>query len=325
MPGTRTSQMLPAMKAVVLDANHLNLSDQDWKPLEQVLDLHRFGLTPHQPGTILKRAREYEVIFTERVPLPAPLLKQLPRLKAIALLGPDDDFIDHTTCHQQGIALIHLARQIFAKDAARLTLACIMHSCLPLDAQCQFSQTHWLDSPTPFAWPYPVTNPEEITLGIIGFGRAGRLVAQWAHQLGFQVQITSPSAQPNSAPEYRVVTLDTLLQTSDLISLHCPLTAETQNLIQSERLKQCRPGSVLINTAHGKLVDETAVAVALHQNRLKAFYADRLRTEPISTGHVLLRAPRVFLTGGLSLASLHSRRRLVAALAEFFAQNFPPS
>ncbi|MCZ7590653.1 MAG: D-2-hydroxyacid dehydrogenase [Kiritimatiellae bacterium] len=158
------------------------------------------------------------------------------------------------------------------------------------------------------------------TIGVVGFGRVGQVVARIARGFGMNVLIvdtTPPAAIPEGA---HLGELDALLSVSDVVSLHCPHTLQSERLINSATLARMKPSAYLLNTAHGALIDEDAVAASLRERKLSGYAADVLAGEPPSPKNPLLRAPRCILTPHLAWGSRAARERIIQQAAEQLKQ-----
>jgi glycerate dehydrogenase len=148
-------------------------------------------------------------------------------------------------------------------------------------------------------------------LGLVGFGAIGQRVAELARAFKMQVSVARHGARALSSADVTPRELDELFQTSDILSLHCPLTDETRQLVDARRLGLMRPSAVLVNTARGGLVDEAALATALRAGTIAGAYLDVLGDEPPPLDHPLVALPNCFVTPHIAWASLEARRRLL--------------
>jgi glycerate dehydrogenase len=163
-------------------------------------------------------------------------------------------------------------------------------------------------------WDYPLVNLSGKTIGIVGYGRIGQAVAKIAEAFGMKVIISQRGTRTH--PGVRSVPLDDLFAESDVVSLHCPLTAENRALVNRERLARMKPNAYLINTSRGPLVDEPALADALNAEQIAGAGLDVLSVEPPPADNPLLKAPNCIITPHIAWATRESRARLMQILIE---------
>ncbi|MDE6737097.1 MAG: D-2-hydroxyacid dehydrogenase, partial [Treponemataceae bacterium] len=176
----------------------------------------------------------------------------------------------------------------------------------------------WTNCPDFCYWLSPLTELRGKTIGIFGFGTIGRKVAEIAHAFSMNVIVRTHSECSYTGSEKSVST-EELFRQSDVVTLHAPLTAETENLVNEKTLALMKPTAYLINTARGGLVDERAVRDALDANRIAGYAADVARDEPMSADCPLRNAPNCLITPHIAWAPRETRERLLAAAAENIA------
>jgi glycerate dehydrogenase len=305
------------VRIVVLDGHALNPGDNPWDPVAALGDFEVYDSSPR--ATVVARARGAEVVVTNKTRLPADALAALDGLRLIAVLATGYDNVDVAAARARGVTVCNVpayatdsvAQHVFALllEIAQRPAA---HDAAIRDGAWQRSGefTFWLSAPLELAGR---------TLGIVGYGRIGQRVAALAHAFGMNVlcatRSTGARAAPSSGP-LAFVPLARLLAESDVVSLHCPLTPETERMIDAAALACMRDDAILINTARGRLIDEDALAAALRSGRLAGAGLDTLSREPPPPDHPLLSAPRCVLTPHMAWASLAARRRLMLATAE---------
>jgi glycerate dehydrogenase len=171
----------------------------------------------------------------------------------------------------------------------------------------------WTACPDFCYWDYPLLELDGLTMGIVGFGRIGRSVANLAAAFGMKVMAHSRSSGAGVSPaSVNFVDLETLFRQSDVISLHCPLTPETKHLVNAERLTWVKSSALLLNTSRGALIDEPALAEALNSNRIAGAGLDVLGMEPSPANHPLLHARNCLITPHIAWATRAARSRLLA-------------
>ncbi len=298
------------MNIIILDGYTANPGDLSWQELAEMGELTVYDRTCSED--IVDRAKTADIVLTNKVCLGRQELEQLPRLRYIGVLATGYNVIDLEAARERNIVVTNVpaystesvAQMVFAH------LLCVTHH-VEHYAQ-QNRQGRWSGGEDFCYWDEPLIELQGKTFGIVGLGNIGRRVADIARAFGMQVAAyTSKSA--NELPPYiNKVSMSELLSASDVVSLHCPLTAETKHLINERSLQQMKPTAILINTGRGPLVSDEAVAQALQEERLHAYCADVLTEEPPRPDNPLLSCPRAYLTPHIAWATSEARRRLVA-------------
>lgn len=236
---------------------------------------------------------ETDALIVELNAVTTGMLALLPRCRIIACASTGYDYVDWRTAAQRGIWTTHVP-DYCTEEVATHAIALLLSQARRLPGLfAQVQRADW--NPLPVR---PIRRLQDQTLGIIGLGRIGKSVARKAQGLGMRVIAQDPYVDEAAMAEFRVrrVERDELLRTSDYVSLHTPLTHETDQMIGVDALALMPPTAVLINTARGRLVDEAALLAALRSGRLAAAALDVLCDEPPAPDHPLLREPRVFIT-----------------------------
>lgn len=303
--------MPDALRIVVLDGFTANPGDLDWAPLAALGALTVHERTPARLAR--ERAAEAAVVLTNKVVLDAATLAALPRLRYIGVLATGTNVIDLPAAARRGIVVTNVPGYSTASVAEHtiglmLTLA---HGIGRLDADVRAGG--WVRSADFCYGHLGLRELAGTTLGLVGVGAIGGAVATMARAMGMRTIGATRSGTAGGGVQ--PVSFETLLDESAVISLHCPLTDATARLIHTAALARMQPGAILINTARGGLVDESAVAAALHAGRLGGYGADVLSAEPPSPDNPLLTAPRCVLTPHVAWATRESRRRLIAVAA----------
>jgi glycerate dehydrogenase len=301
-------------RIVVLDGHTLSPGDLSWEPLERLGELVVFERTP--PELIVERALGADVIVTNKTRLVAETLNALPGLRGIAVLATGFDMVDAAAARARGIPLCNVPAYSTA-SVAQHTLALLLELVSHVGLHAAATRAGEWSKNTDFSfWKEPIVELDGLSFGIVGLGAIGRRVAVGARALGMRV-LATPSRRLPEPPEgvdYRP--LDALFAESDVVSLHCPLRAETERLVRRERLERMRPGALLINTARGALIDEPALAAALETGVIAGAALDVLSVEPPPADHPLLKAPRCVITPHQAWTSRAARARLLATTAE---------
>ena len=309
------------MNIVVLDGHTLNPGDLRWDELQALGSCEIFDRTP--PGQILARAAAAEIILTNKVPLTRETIAALPQLRYIGVLATGYNIVDVIAARARAIPVTNVP-DYSTRSVAQLVFALLLELTHHAGHHAQtVREGRWSRNADFCYWDYPLLELDGLKLGIIGFGRIGREVARLAQAFGLRVLVHSRT-QPAQPPDgVTFVSLEALLQQSDIVSLHCPLTPETQHLINTPRLAQMKPGAFLINTSRGPLVEESALAHALNSSRLAGAALDVLSTEPPPLDNPLIIAKNCLITPHVGWATRAARERLmritVANLRAFLA------
>jgi len=298
------------MNIVILDGYTTNPGDLSWNELEQLGELTVYDRTRSED--IIPRAKGADIVLTNKVCLGRKELEQLPQLKYIGVLATGYNVVDLEAAREGGIVVTNVpaystesvAQMVFAH------LLCITHH-VEHYAQ-QNRQGRWSSNQDFCYWDEPLIELQGKTFGIVGLGNIGRRVAAIAQAFGMRVTAYTSKAA-SELPQYiNKVSMHELLSASDIVSLHCPLTADTKHLINNETLREMKPTAILINTGRGPLVCDEDVARALDEGRLHAYCADVLTEEPPRKDNPLLSCARAYLTPHIAWATSETRQRLIA-------------
>ncbi|UKK47327.1 D-2-hydroxyacid dehydrogenase [Prevotella sp. E9-3] len=302
------------MKIVILDAYTANPGDLSWEPLKEIGELTVFDRT--MPEETVARAAEAEIVLTNKVILGLKEMEQLPHLKYIGVLGTGYNVVDVDAAHQRGIVVTNVPAYS-TESVAQMVFAHLLTVTNRIEHYArQNREGRWTNNPDFCYWDTPLPELYGKTFGIVGLGNIGRRVAQIALAFGMKVQALT-SKQANALPEgVKKVELAELLATSDVLSLHCPLTPDTRCLINAQTLSQMKSSAILINTGRGPLINDADVAQALAEGRLAAYCADVLTNEPPLADNPLLTQSNAYLTPHIAWATGEARKRLLAVAIE---------
>ena len=312
------------MKIVILDAYTANPGDLSWEPLKAIGELTVYERT--KPEETVARAVEAEIVLTNKVILGLKEMEQLPHLKYIGVLGTGYNVVDVDAAHQRGIVVTNVPAYS-TESVAQMVFAHLLTVTNRTEHYAQQNREgRWTNNPDFCYWDTPLPELYGKTFGIVGLGNIGRRVAQIALAFGMKVQALT-SKQADALPEgVKKVELAELLATSDVLSLHCPLTPDTRCLIHAQTLAQMKSSAILINTGRGPLINDADVAQALAEGRLAAYCADVLTNEPPLADNPLLTQPNAYLTPHIAWATGEARKRLLAVAIEnvrAFVQQHP--
>ncbi|MDE5876360.1 MAG: D-2-hydroxyacid dehydrogenase [Muribaculaceae bacterium] len=297
------------MKIVVLDGYGMNPGDMSWKPLEELGDVTVYERTP--ADKVLERSTGAEVLLTNKTVLTGEILRSLPQLRYVGVLATGYNVVDIKAARELGIVVTNIPA--YSTDSvAQMVFAHLLAIVTRVEYYATENRTgRWSRSKDFCYWDMPLNELAGKTFGIIGLGNIGKSVAHIARAFGMKVKAFT-SKHPDELPEgVAKADLDELFATSDVVSLHCPLTEGTYHLVNASRLAQMKPSSILINTGRGPLVDEIALAEALNSGEIYAAGVDVLSTEPPATDNPLLTARNCFITPHLGWATKEARERLL--------------
>ena len=301
--------MKEAMKIVILDGYTANPGDRSWKGLEALGELTVYDRT--KADETVARAAEADIVLTYKVIINKEVIAQLPRLKYVGVLATGYNVVDIEAAHERGIIVTNVPAYS-TESVAQMVFAHLLTVTNRTEHYAILNrQGRWSTNPDFCYWDTEMTELAGKTFGIVGLGNIGCRVAQIALAFGMKVKaLTSKTADALPAGIEKA-SLEELLATSDVVSLHCPLTDNTRRMMNGETLRLMKPTAILINTGRGPLVDDQAIAEALEEGRLAAFCADVLTEEPPKADHPLLKQPNAFITPHIAWATKEARSRLI--------------
>jgi len=297
------------MKIVELDAYAANPGDLSWEPLEELGELVIYERTPAE--LVVERAKDADAILINKVHITEEVLAQLPKLKYIGVLATGYNVVDTKAASRHGIVVTNIPA--YSTDSvAQMTFALMLTMAFRPEHYAQENRKgRWSQNPDFCYWDTPLIELSGKTLGIVGLGNIGMKVANIARQFGMDVFALTSKNSADLPDGIQKTTLDGLLAVSDVITLHCPLTAQTHHLIDAQALEGMKPGSILINTGRGPLVDEYAVAEALASGHLAGYGADVMADEPPQADNPLFKQPNAYITPHIAWATREARQRLM--------------
>lgn len=301
------------MKIVILDAYAANPGDLSWDEFAALGELTVYDRTA--PEDVAARIGDAEVVFINKVRLTDDIFAACPNLKLVSILATGYNIVDLAAAKRRGITVCNVPGYS-TRAVVQMTFALLLEICQQVGLHSGAVHTgRWQTCPDFCFWDRPLIELDGKTMGIVGYGAIGSAVGTVAQALGMKLLVTARHEKP--VPEgARFVSLPELLAQSDVVSLHCPQTAENARMIDAGALAQMKDGAILLNTARGGLLDEQAVADALRSGKLLAAGMDVVSAEPICADNPLLTAPNCFLTPHIAWAPLETRRRLQAISAE---------
>jgi len=302
------------MRAVYLDYASLDKNDLDFSALNAVYDeLSLYEAT--QPAELLARVQHVDVIISNKVMIDAQTMQQCPNLKLILISATGTNNIDLVQAAKQGVTVCN-CQGYGTAAVAQHTLMLMLNLATSFRQYDQAVQLGEWNKASQFCLlDYPIIELSGKTLGIVGYGELGQAVANLARAFGMNIQI---AALPNRPAGAERVAFAELLPQVDFLSLHCPLTDDTRDLIDADALAKMKSSAFLINCARGGVVNETALAEALKTGVIAGAATDVLTVEPPTNGNVLLDAsiPNLIITPHSAWGSVDARQRIVQQMVE---------
>ncbi len=299
------------MKIVVLDGKTLNPGDLSWEKLERLGDVTLYERTPI--ALTLERSAEAEILITNKAPLSAQVISQLQKLRYIGVSATGCNIVDVRAAVQHGVTVTNVP--IYGTNSvAQMVFALLLELCHHVQAHSDaVRQGEWSRSSDFCFWNYPMIELAGKTMGIIGFGRIGQQVGRIASVLGMHVLAADIVQQnPPELEHFRWAEIPELLGDADVVSLHCPLVADTKGLISRQNIERMKHSAFLINSSRGGLVLDTDLAAALNEGRIAGAGLDVLSTEPPQEDNPLLTARNCLITPHIAWATKEARSRLLA-------------
>ena len=298
------------MKIVVLDGYTLNPGDISWNNLRQLGEVIIYDRTSAEK--IIERSKDAEILLTNKTPLDAATLSQLPLLQYIGVLATGYNVIDISKAIELGITVSNVPG--YGTDSVvQLTFALLLELCNHVQEHSDVVRNgKWSRSPDFSFWDYPLTELAGKTIGIIGFGNIGKKVADIATAFGMNILATSRTQTDQSGrSKFKWVHIDDLLVNSDVVTLHCPLLPETKGLINKVSLQKMKRSAFLLNTSRGPLVVDKHLAEALNNGIIAGAGLDVLSMEPPRENNSLFKAKNCIITPHIAWATKESRQRLM--------------
>ena len=297
------------MKIVILDGYTENPGDLSWEELGKLGDLTVYDRTPE--SEIVSRIGDAEIVITNKTPLTRATLDACPNIRYIAVLATGYNVVDIAAAKEKGIPVSNVPTYGTA-SVGQFAIAMLLEICHHVAHHSQtVYEGKWNACADWCYWDYPLIELDGKTMGIIGFGRIGQTTGKIARAMGMKVLAydSFPSESGKAIAEY--VDLDTLLASSDVVALHCPLFPETQGIINKDTIAKMKDGVILLNNSRGPLIVEQDMADALNSGKIYAAGLDVVSTEPIRNDNPLLKAKNCIITPHISWAPKESRQRIM--------------
>ncbi len=300
------------MKLVILDNYALTKGDLDFSFANDLVDeVESYGYLPREQQ--IQVSKKADLIIINKTQIDKEFLDNCPLIKYVGIIATGTDNIDIAECTKRGITVSNVP-SYSTNSVAQLTFALLLEICQSVSA---FHQSimggDWRTDIKSCYNILPLTELACKTIGVVGYGNIAKAVIKIALAFGLKVLVYTKTKRENTE-QVTFVDLDTLLSQSDIITLHCPATPLTENIINQKNIEKMKDGVILINTARGKLCDETAVANALNSGKILAFGADVLAQEPIVSDSPFYKTKNVFLTPHVAWATTQSLERLLSVV-----------
>ncbi len=291
------------MNIVFLDAYSSHPEELDLSELKNLGNFTSYDRTSYEQT--VERAKDAEIVLTNKSILDEKIISQLPKLKYIGVTATGYNVVDLEAAKKHGIVVTN-AKNYSSMSVAQHVFAMILAFTNRIAEHNEPEK--WQASPDFCYYDYTLTELAGKTLGLVGIGDIGEKVAQLAEAFEMNVLVNRKSDKPH--PKYNTVELDELLAKSDFVSLHCPLTEENKGFINAESLKKMKQTAILINTGRGPLINESDLRMALDEGVIAGAALDVLTTEPPKNGNPLFGAKNLIISPHIAWASLEARKRL---------------
>ena len=302
------------MKIVVLDGYTLNPGDLSWEKLEKLGEITVYDRTA--PEDVITRIGDAPVILTNKVVIDRKIMTSCPTLKYVGVLATGYNVVDIAAAHELGITVTNIPA--YSTDSvAQMVFAHILNITNDIAQYADEAKIgKWSANPDFCYWNKPIIELANKTLGIVGLGNIGMAVARIALAFGMKVLAATSKPQSTLPDGITAGTVQDVLKNADIISLHCPLTDNTREMINSESIKTMKRTAILINTGRGPLVNEQDLAIALNNEEIVPYCTDVLSNEPARTDNPLLKAKNCYITPHIAWATTEARTRLMTIAVE---------
>ena len=297
------------MKIIVLDGYGLNPGDLTWKGFEELGELTVYDRT--SPSELLERAAGAEALVTNKTLITSENMDALPDLKYIGVLATGYNVVDIDAAKARGIVVTNIPAYSTA-SVAQMVFAHILNITQRVGYYADENKRgRWTKNADFCYWDTHLVELQGKKIGIVGFGNIGQATARIAQAFGMEVCVYSSKPQFALPSGIKKMELDELFGECDVVSLHCPLTPDTKEMVNANRLSKMKPNAILINTGRGPLINEQDLADALNEGKIAAAGLDVLSVEPSVEGNPLLGARNCFITPHIAWATLEARTRLM--------------
>ena len=297
------------MNIVILDGYAANPGDLSWDRFKTLGDLKVYPRSRREE--VVERAHDAEIILTNKVAIDDELMGKLPKLRYIGVLATGYNIIDTQGASKRGIVVTNIPAYS-TMSVAQMVFAHILNITNHVAHYADATRKGiWSSKPDFCYWDTPLPELAGKTLGIVGLGHIGTAVAKIGHSFGMYISAYTRKNSQDLPEWIQKTTMDGLFAVSDILTLHCPLTHETREIVCQKTLSRMKKGAIVINTGRGPLVNEADVAAALRSGHLAAYGADVMTEEPPKSDNPLIGEPHAFITPHVAWATLEARSRLM--------------
>ncbi len=300
---------------VILDGYTLNPGDNPWGPFQEFGSLDVYHRTP--PEQVVDRAGEADILVTNKVPVTAEAIASLPKIKFIAVLATGFNMVDLDAARSRGIPVSNVP-VYGTTTVAQFTWALILELCHQVGQHARsVTSGDWTICPDFCYWRTPQIELDGKRLGLVGYGRIAQKVATIGRAFGMEILASGRTGcQPPPTDDIRSLSTEELFAEADIVSLHCPLTPETDQMVNHTLLGLMRRNAFLVNTSRGGLVDERDLAEALNAKQIAGAAVDVVSAEPIHPDNPLLSATNCLITPHMAWSALAARERIMKTTAD---------
>ncbi len=296
------------MKIVILDGYTTDEGELSWGELDKLGELHYYERTPAEK--VVERAKDAEILISNKIILSKEVLLQLDKLKYIGLLSTGFNVVDLDYARQRGIPVCNIPNYS-TKSVAQLTIALLLEIAMGVGKHSKSVQNGEWSACKDFCYrAQDITELDGKTIGLIGYGAIAQEVAEIAKVLGMKA--LAYRRTPCEDGIAQMVGLDDLYKRSDVISLHCPMNSQSNKMIDESAISKMKDGVIILNTARGGIVDEVSVRRGLDSGKIAGYGADVLSVEPPTKDNALIGAPNCYITPHIAWASREARSRLMS-------------
>lgn len=302
-------------RIAILDGATLNPGDNPWTPIEQLGDVSLYPGT--EPDEVISRLKNADVAIINKVRLTSEIIDQLTDVRFISVTATGHDCVDGVAAAKHGIPVANVPTY-GTPAVAQFTFALLLELCHHVSLHDKAVKNgEWSTCGSFSFWKTPQIELQDLTLGVIGFGRIGQQVARIGSAFGMKILVTSRTRQNNPADiPFEWATLDDIAQRSDVITLNSSLNEDSKGMINREFLSRVKPSAFLLNTSRGPLIDEAALSDALNAGQLAGAALDVAAVEPITDDNPLLTADNCIITPHMAWSSVAARQRLMQVTAD---------
>lgn len=300
------------MKIVLLEAKTVSAGDVSLKAFYALGEVTEYQLTPQ--CEVIERTKDAEAVIINKTVFTRDIIESLPKLKYIGLCATGYNNVDTVAAAEHGITVCNVPNYSTGAVAQQVFSYILHFACRTADYNEDVHKGGWIASETFSYFTIPTFELAGMTLGIIGFGSIGRAVADIGKAFGMKIIVSTRTPKAYEGAEF--VTENELFSRSDFITLHCPLTEQTNGMVNLEKLRLCKPSAILINTSRGPVVNENDLAAALNIGIIAGAAVDVISCEPMLADNPLMDAKNCIITPHVSWAPVQTRQRAVDIAAE---------